>query len=131
MTTLILKDAVIVAASPLVNEMETGFSTPDAFYPWTSGITGTVEVSDIPADFAPHRYQWVDGALDRLPDPPPTQAQIDAVIEARRLAYVAESDHLFMAWQGAAATDAPDQNARKAAWLAARNAVRTRFPYPG
>jgi hypothetical protein len=70
MTTLILAGSTIVAASPLVNATETGYSTPDAFYPLTSGVTGTVEAADLPADFAPHLYQWIDGALDRLPDPP-------------------------------------------------------------
>jgi hypothetical protein len=76
MTTLILAGSTIVAASPLVNATETGYSTPDAFYPLTSGVTGTVEAADLPADFAPHLYQWVDGALDRLPDPPPPPAPV-------------------------------------------------------
>ena len=73
-------------------------------------------------------WTW-DGAT--LTAPPPPQMTGAEVTEARRLAYVTESDSLFMAWQAAVATGAADQNTRKAAWLAARAAVQARLPYPG
>jgi hypothetical protein len=68
------------------------------------------------------------GGAFTAPEPPTRTA--DEVTELRRLAYAAESDHLFMAWQATVATDAADQDARKAAWLAARDAIRARLPYP-
>ena len=72
-------------------------------------------------------WTWDGAALSPPVVPPMTDAE---VTQARRLAYIAESDDLYMAWQAAVATDAPDQAARKAAWLAARNAIRARLPYP-
>ena len=131
MTTIILAGEVIVAVASLVETREDAIVTPDGVFPFASGVTGTQTVDSLPADFRSNRYVWRDGALERLPDPPPTQAEIDAVTEARRVASAAESDHLFMAWQGAVATDAPDQDARKTAWLTARDAIRARLPYPG
>ena len=128
-TTLILAGEVIVAAASLVEKRPDRYRTSVGDFQFDR-ITGTQAVDNVPADFAPHRYVWQGGALVRLPDPPPTQAEIDAVTEARRVAYAAESDHLFMAWQAAAVTDAPDQDARRQAWLTARDAVRARFPYP-
>jgi hypothetical protein len=130
-TALILAGEVIVAVASLVETREDAIVTPDGVFPFAAGVTGTQTVDSLPADFRADRYVWRGGALVRLPDPPPpTQAEIDAVTEARRVAYTAESDHLFMAWQASTATDAADQDAKKQVWLAARDAVRTRLPYP-
>lgn len=130
MITLLLKRAAIIAASAEVETIPGGFRTPDGIYPTAAGIDGTATVDTLPADFSIDRYEWDGTELVRLPDPPPSQAAIDAVTEARRVAYAAESDHLFMSWQAAAAEDASDQDARRLAWLAARDAVRARLPYP-
>jgi hypothetical protein len=130
MTTLILAGEVIVAVASLVETREDAIVTPNGVFPFAAGVTGAQVVDSLPADFRSDRYVWRDGALERLPDPPPTQAEIDAVTEARRVAYIAESDHLFMAWQASTATDAADQDAKKQVWLAARDSIRTRLPYP-
>lgn len=130
MITLLLNGSEIVAASAEVQAIAGGYQTPDGIYPLSAGIDGTATVGALPTDFAINRYQWNGSALVRLPDPPPSQAAIDAVTEARRAAYAAESDHLAIAWQAAVATDAADEDARKAAWLAARAAVQARLPYP-
>lgn len=130
MITLLLKGAAIVAASAAVETIPGGYRTPDAIYPTPAGIDGTATVDALPTDFSIDRYEWDGTELVRLPDPPPSQAAIDAVTEARRAAYATESDHLAIAWQAAVATDSVDQDARKAAWLAARAAVQARLPYP-
>lgn len=131
MTTLILAGEVIVATATLVETTDTGILTPDGVFPFVAGVTGTQAVDSLPADFAPHRYVWQGGALVRLPDPPPTQAEIDAVIEARRIAYQKEADHLFFSWQAALAENAPDQDAKRTAWRAKRAEIQNRYPYPG
>ena len=57
------------------------------------------------------------------PPPPPTQAEQEAEQEAKRQsAYTAEADPLFFKWQAGEATEAE--------WLAKREEIRTRFPYP-
>ena len=131
MTTLILAGEVIVAAAASVKTTDTGILTPDGVFPFAAGVTGTATVDSLPADFRSDRYVWQGGALVRLPDPPPTQAEIDAVTEARRVAYQKEADHLFFSWQAAVAEDAPDQDATRTAWRAKRAEIQARFPYPG
>ena len=53
------------------------------------------------------------------PPPPPTQAEQEA---NRQSAYTAEADPLFFKWQAGEATEVE--------WLAKREEIRTRFPYP-
>jgi hypothetical protein len=130
MTTLILAGRTIVAAASSVETLPDRYRADAVDYPFSANITGTVIVGSLPGDFRVDRYEWDGTELVRLPDPPPSQAAIDAVTEARRAAYAAESDHLAIAWQAAVATDSADQDARKAAWLAARAAVQARLPYP-
>lgn len=130
MTTLILAGEVIVAVASLVETREDAIVTPDGIFPFAANVTGTVNVDVLPADFAPHRYRYVDGQLVCQPDPPPTQEEIDAVTEARRLAYAKEADHLFFSWQAAVTDDAPDQDAKRLTWRAKREEIQARLPYP-
>jgi hypothetical protein len=53
------------------------------------------------------------------PPPPPTQAEQE---DKRQSAYTAEADPLFFKWQAGEITEAE--------WLAKREEIRTRFPYP-
>ena len=55
----------------------------------------------------------------RQPDPAIAQAEQEA---KRQSAYTAEADPLFFKWQAGEATEAE--------WLAKREEIRTRFPYP-
>lgn len=59
---------------------------------------------------------WVDGEWV-MPDPPREQQQA-----ARAAAYAAEADPLFFKWQAGEGTEAD--------WLAMREEIRARYPYP-
>ena len=79
MTTLILAGDVILSASPLVEETAEGYITPDGIFPFRAGVTGKVEVSDLPAGFHPALYLW-DGGLVRRDPPPMTADQARAAL---------------------------------------------------
>jgi hypothetical protein len=57
------------------------------------------------------------------PPPEPTPEELTAIAEAQRqTAYQAEADPLFFKWQAGESTEAE--------WLAKREDIRARFPYP-
>jgi len=58
------------------------------------------------------------------PEPPaPTDDELRTIAEAKRqAAYQAEADPLFFQWQAGESTEAE--------WLAKREEIRARFPYP-
>ncbi len=111
--------------------MEKGFFHPKIGYWQTntapsaeifaSYLAGTVEVPLIPSgDHQWNGSEWVYVAPPPPPPPPPpTQAEQEA---KRQSAYTAEADPLFFKWQAGEATEAE--------WLAKREEIRTRFPYP-
>jgi len=70
---LILAGPTIVALANAAEQDAEGVTTEDARYPWSAGITEVrgVAAALVPADFAPGRYEWRDGAFARRPDPPP------------------------------------------------------------
>ena len=94
--------------------------------PTVADTLGYVDLTDHPG--VARGWTMSSGAFSPPADPTPSA---EAITAARRVAYAAESDHLFIAWQAAVATGAADQAARKAAWLAARAAVQARLLYPG
>ena len=83
----------------------------------------TLSVPEAPGN---RHYQMVlDAIADGQPvlDPPAPPAPTLGQQEAARLAaYQSESDPLFFKWQRGTATEAE--------WLAKREEIRTRFPYP-
>jgi hypothetical protein len=129
MTMLLLAGTAILAASDTVSDLGDRWATEDGHF-MKHVVTDVVDGATLPAGFRLGRYTYEAGAFVEIPAPEPTQAEIDAVTEARRRAYAAKSDHLFIAWQASVATNGADQAARKAAWLAARAAVQARLPYP-
>jgi hypothetical protein len=104
---------------------------------WINGV----EIESVAAAeilFPGHQYTTdapgADGwtLVDGVPTAPtPSVPTVGEVGIARKAAYAAESDHLFMAWQASVATNGADQEARRLAWLAARDAIQERYPYPG
>lgn len=69
---LILAGPTIVALADAVEQDADGITTPDARYPYTSGVTGAqpVAASLLPDDFTVGRYEWDGKSFVRLPDPP-------------------------------------------------------------
>ena len=67
------------------------------------------------AEMQPHAAPYVAPP----PPPPPTQAEQEV---KRQSAYTTEADPLFFKWQAGEATEVE--------WLAKREEIRTRFPYP-
>lgn len=82
MTHLILAGSSIVAVADEIDHDGFGITTPDARYPFTAGVTGSVEwdAADLPDDFAPGRYEFDDGAFVRLPDPPAPPAPVPQIV---------------------------------------------------
>jgi hypothetical protein len=76
---------------------------------------GTIEVPLKPSG----DHEWQGGEWVEIVPPPPTQAEQEA---NRQSAYTAEADPLFFKWQAGEATEAE--------WLAKREEIRNRFPYP-
>ena len=105
--------------------MEKGFYHPDRGYWQTTGEppqsildgypSGTVEVPLKPSA----NHDWNGSEWVPIAPPTPTQAEQEA---KRQAAYTAEADPLFFKWQAGEATEAE--------WLAKREEIRTRFPYP-
>jgi hypothetical protein len=105
--------------------MEHGFYHPDVGYwqtvsdPTAETLAaypaGTVEVPLKPGD----NSDWVDGEWVSVPVAAPTKAAQEA---ARKAAYKAETDPLFFQWQAGEGTEAD--------WLAKRQEIRDRYPYP-
>lgn len=62
-----------------------------------------------------------DEATAPPPDPTPEQ-QLEQAQRSRQEAYTAEADPLFFKWQAGEGTEAE--------WLAKREEIRSRFPYP-
>jgi hypothetical protein len=91
-----------------------------------NGVVANVVVADAPladnwveTDQAGPGWLYQDGEF--LPPPPvvPTKAEQEA---KRHAAYTAEADPLFFKWQAGEATEAE--------WLAKRQEIRDRYPYP-
>jgi len=92
MATLILAGETIVAVSDVVTATPDGWTTPDAIYPRTAGVTGIVSVDSLPEDFAPERFMWRNGQLVRRevpPEPEPVPQRITA-LQARRALLAAD-----------------------------------------
>jgi hypothetical protein len=92
MATLILAGETIVAVSDVVTATRDGWTTPDAIYPRTAGVTGIVSVDSLPEDFAPERFMWRNGQLVRRevpPEPEPVPQRITA-LQARRALLAAD-----------------------------------------
>jgi hypothetical protein len=79
---LILAGASLVAVADEIETDADGITTRDARYPYNAGVTEAVEwaAEDLPADFAVGRYEFVDGAFVRLPDPPPPPAPVPQLV---------------------------------------------------
>jgi hypothetical protein len=91
-----------------------------------NGIVANVVVADealesnwVETDQAGPGWLYQDGEF--LPPPPvvPTEAEQEA---KRKAAYTAEADPLFFKWQAGEGTEAD--------WLAKRQEIRDRYPYP-
>jgi hypothetical protein len=91
-----------------------------------NGVVSNVVVADAPlesnwveTDQAGPGWFYQDGEF--LPPPPvvPTKAEQEA---KRHAAYTAEADPLFFKWQAGEGTEAD--------WLAKRQEIRDRYPYP-
>jgi hypothetical protein len=78
-STLILAGETIVAAAAVVETLADRYRTDGGDFQF-SKVTGTATVDQLPSDFAPHLYRWVDGALDRLPDPEPDPGPVPAEV---------------------------------------------------
>ena len=98
MTKLILADALICAASDHVVEEPWGYRTPEAHFPFTSGVTGVVEV-ELPEGFRLGEWRWESGELVYAPPPPPqrpaeeVRAEIVAATQARLDAFARERNY--------------------------------------
>jgi|YNPMSStandDraft_2_1061718.scaffolds.fasta_scaffold45960_1 hypothetical protein len=92
MATLILAGETIVAVSDVVTATRDGWTTPDAIYPRTAGVTGIVSVDSLPEDFAPERFMWRSGQLVRreMPPPPEPVPQRITALQARRALLAAD-----------------------------------------
>jgi hypothetical protein len=91
-----------------------------------AGVVSNVVVADAPlesnwveTDQAGPGWLYQNGEF--LPPPPvvPTKAEQEA---KRHTAYTAEADPLFFKWQAGEGTEAD--------WLAKRQEIRDRYPYP-
>ena len=91
-----------------------------------NGVVSNVVVADAPlesnwveTDQAGPGWLYQEGEF--LPPPPvvPTKAEQEA---KRHAAYTAEADPLFFKWQAGEGTEAE--------WLAKRQEIRDRYPYP-
>jgi hypothetical protein len=90
------------------------------------GVVVNVAVADAPlaanwiiTDTAGPGWTYADGVFSPPAPKAPTQAEQEA---ARQAAYTAEADPLFFKWQAGEATEAE--------WLAKRQEIRDRYPYP-
>ena len=108
--------------------MERGFYHSDVGY-WQTNSEPSLEVlanypsgtTEIPIKpSADHQYlkgKWV--YIAPLPPPPPTRGHQESL---RQSAYTSEADPLFFKWQAGEATEED--------WLAKRQEIRDRYPYP-
>ncbi len=104
MTTLILAGEAVVAAAASVTETADGYEAGGVLYPHASGVTGVVEVAELPADWEPGRYLWRSGALVASPAWSVERARATAGVRAARIADVkAEAGRRILAvapeWQ--------------------------------
>jgi hypothetical protein len=76
---------------------------------------GTIEVPLRPSE----NHAWNGTEWVYVAPPPLSQAEQES---KRQSAYTAEADPLFFKWQAGEATEAE--------WLAKREEIRARFPYP-
>jgi hypothetical protein len=105
--------------------MEKGFFHPDRGYwqtvsePTAETLatypSGTVEVSLKPGK----NFDWDGTAWVAVPEPVPTKEHQE---QMRKWAYQQEADPLFFKWQAGEGTEAD--------WLAKRQEIRDRYPYP-
>ena len=93
-------------------------------------IYGWIPFTADPADVEPIGAEVFNAAKDSAapyiePEAPPapTDDELRAIAEAKRQsAYQAEADPLFFQWQAGESTEGE--------WLAKREEIRARFPYP-
>jgi hypothetical protein len=69
MKTLILSGEAIAGAFDAVVAHPWGFAADGVEFPFVSGVSGSVEVESLPADFSTARYVWRGGELVSVPDP--------------------------------------------------------------
>jgi hypothetical protein len=116
---IVVANKILISVVENYDITETAVVSTEGIFPFNAGVTGVVNVAELPSDFCISKYEYEEGQLVRLPDPEPAPT---TKTEAQKL--LAELDKKFdPRWFEDLVTGSPMHD-RYVAWSSRREELR-------